>query len=76
MKILNNLKGDIDGKVILDTTDLFCLTSALELLESEYPRQFEIWGGETLLAQLYAMTGPLQEEEIKAVLARDHKVND
>jgi len=76
MKVLNNHKGDIDGRVILDEDDLYVLTTSLKESIQNYPLSAGVWQKEPLLKQLSAMMESLIEQRIIREIALDHKPSD
>ena len=55
MRVLNDHKGDMDGRVALTSDDIWCLAIALELLNDQYPDLCADMGGDTLLPQIAAL---------------------
>ena len=55
MRVLNDHKGDMDGRVALTSEDIRCLAMALDLLNDRHPGICAGLGGDTLLPQLDAL---------------------
>lgn len=55
MRVLNDHKGDMDGRVALTSDDIRCLAMALDLLNDRHPDLCSGLGGDTLLPQLDAL---------------------
>ena len=55
MRVLNDHKGDMDGRVALTTEDIRCLSVALDLLNDRHPKLCADLGGEALRPQLDAL---------------------
>jgi len=55
VRVLNDHKGDMDGRVALTSEDIRCLAIALDLLNDRHPDLCAGMGGDTLLPQLDAL---------------------
>lgn len=55
MRVLNDHKGDMDGRVALTTEDIRCMAMALDLLSDRHPDLCSEMGGEALRPQLDAL---------------------
>jgi len=55
VRVLNDHKGDMDGRVALTSDDIRCLAVALDLLNDRHPDLCSGMGGDTLLTQFDAL---------------------
>jgi len=55
VRVLNDHKGDMDGRVALTSEDIRCLVVAVDLLNDQHPALCAGMGGDTLLTQLDAI---------------------
>ena len=76
MRVLNDHKGEMDGRVHLNYNDIYAICSALELYQDEYPQSSKVWGIGEMLPKFHAMERDLQERQIRQELARDHRTTN
>jgi len=76
MKVLNNHKGDIDGRVKLDEDDLSIIITALKESIQNYPLSAGVWHKQPLLEKLSAVMESLIEQRVFREIALDHQPSD
>ncbi len=76
MKVLNDHRGDIDGRVRLDEDDLYIIVTALKESIKSYPLSAQVHHKPLLLEKLTAVMDSLTEQRVKREVALDHKPSD
>jgi hypothetical protein len=76
MKILNDHRGDINGKVYLTEDDLTVLAAAVDKFATMYPRDAINYQMKELVQRLQIVQDALVEKRIKREIAKEHMVKE